>query len=116
MASRSRHPGVSGAGGLAAAAGLAPARRGSRRSGAWALRGATEARSRSARSRKESSWRCRVVVGCDGVEEGGCGGEPMGGGVGGVSVLGQDRADLADDVADGAAADVEQVGQGVLAA
>jgi hypothetical protein len=68
------------------------------------------------RSRKESSWRCRVVVGCDGVEEGGCGGEPMGGGVGGVSVLGQDRADLADDVADGAAADVEQVGQGVLAA
>src|SRR6266487_133564 len=80
------------------------------------LPGAAWQRCRVHWSRKESSWRCRVVVGCDGVEEGGCGGEPMGGGVGGVSVLGQDRADLADDVADGAAADVEQVGQGVLAA
>ena len=69
------------------------------------------------RSCKESTWWCRgVVVRRGGVEEGGCGGEPVGGRGGVVSVLGQDGGDLADDVADGAAADLEQFGEGVLAA
>jgi hypothetical protein len=66
---------------------------------------------------KESTWWCRgVVVRRGGVEEGGGGGKSVGRRSGVVSVLGQDRADLAHDVADGAAADLEQFGEGVLAA
>ena len=66
---------------------------------------------------KESTWLCRgVVVRCGGVEEGASGGQPVGSRGGVVSDLGQDRADLAHDVADGASADLEQFGEGVLAA
>jgi transposase-like protein len=66
---------------------------------------------------KESTWRCRGVVGrCGRVEEGGGSSEPVGSRGGAVSVLGQDGGDLADDVTDGASADLEQVGEGVLAA
>src|SRR5664280_909548 len=53
---------------------------------------------------------------CQGVEQGSCGGEPCRGGCGVVSVLGQQRRDFAYDVADGASADLEQIGEGVLGA
>jgi putative transposase len=66
---------------------------------------------------KESMWPCRGLGGgWDGVEEVGCVGEPGGCGGGCESVLGQYRADLAHDVADGASADLEQLSKGVLGA
>jgi len=66
---------------------------------------------------KGSTWWCRgVVVDGERGEDLGCGGEPGGGGGGLKSVLGQDRADFADDVTDGAPADLEQLGEGVLGA
>src|SRR4051794_7684249 len=69
------------------------------------------------RSCKGSTWWCRgVLVGGERGEDLGCGGEPGGSGGGGESVLGQDRADFADDVADGSPADLEQLGEGVLGA
>src|SRR3954454_19328641 len=69
------------------------------------------------RSCKGSPWWCRgVVVGGERGEDLGCGGEPGGGGGGLKFILGQDRADFADDVADGAPADLKQLGEGVLGA
>src|SRR4051794_13863611 len=69
------------------------------------------------RSCKGSTWWCRgVLVGGERGEDVGCGGEPGGGGGGGEAVLGQDRADFTDEVADGAPADLEQFGEGVLGA
>jgi hypothetical protein len=69
------------------------------------------------RDRKESTWRCRRVFMCLDRGEDRCGGGEVGAGGGGCeSVLGQDRADFADDVADGASADLEQFGEGVLGA
>src|SRR5664280_1883284 len=53
---------------------------------------------------------------CQGVKQGSCGGEPCRGGCGVVSVLGQQRRDFAYDVAGGASADLEQIGEGVLGA
>jgi putative transposase len=81
------------------------------------LPGAAWQRCRTHWTRKESSWRCRgrVAWRCRGVEERGGGCEPVAGRDGCVSVLSEDRAEFADDVADGAAADVEKVGEGVLA-
>jgi hypothetical protein len=69
------------------------------------------------RDRKESTWWCRRVFMCLDRGEDRCGGGEVGAGGGGCeSVLGQDRADFADDVADGASADLEQFGEGVLGA
>jgi hypothetical protein len=66
---------------------------------------------------KESTWGCRcVLVGGERGEDLGCGGESGDGGGGDEAVLGQDRADFANDVADGAPADFEQFGEGVLGA
>ena len=66
---------------------------------------------------KESTWPCRAICGgWDGVEEVGCAGEPGGRWGGCESVLGQDRADFTHDVTDGAPADLEQLGEGVLGA
>src|SRR3954447_7202677 len=66
---------------------------------------------------KESRWSCRggcgvveVVEECVGVGEAGLSW------LGGVAFVGEERADFADDVADGASADVEEVGEGVLGA
>src|SRR3954447_17178106 len=82
-----------------------------------ALPGASWQRCRTHWSCKGSTWWCRgVVVGGERGEDLGCGGEPGGGGGGLKSVLGQDRADFADDVADGAPADLKQLGEGVLGA
>ena len=67
--------------------------------------------------RKESRWSCRgacsaveVVAECLGV------GEPSLGWGGVVALGGQDGSDFADDIADGASADSEELGQGVLCA
>jgi hypothetical protein len=49
----------------------------------------------------------------DGVEQGQRGGEALGGWFWDAAVLGEDRADFADDVSDGAAADLEQLGQDI---
>src|SRR3954470_17346341 len=69
------------------------------------------------RSCKGSTWWCRgVLVGGERAEDLRGGGEPGDGGGGCESVVGQDRADLADDVTDGAPADLEQFGEGVLGA
>src|SRR6185312_17355100 len=66
---------------------------------------------------KESMWPCRGIGGgWDGVEEVGRAGEPDGRGGGRESVLVQDRAEFAHDVTDGAPADLEQFGEGVLGA
>src|SRR3954452_16918448 len=74
------------------------------------LPGAGWQRCRTHWSCKESTWRCRgvLLVAGERGDDLGCGGEPGGSGCGGGSVLGEDRADLADDVADGAPADLEQ--------
>jgi len=82
-----------------------------------ALPGASWQRCRTHWSCKGSTWWCRgVLVAGERGEDVGCGGEPGGGGGGREPVLGQDRADFADDVADGAPADLEQLGEGVLGA
>src|SRR4051795_1713252 len=66
---------------------------------------------------KGSTWWCRgVVVGGERGEDVGCGGEPGGGGGGLKFILGQDRADFADDGAEGAPVDLKQLGEGVLGA
>src|SRR5918995_2925307 len=66
---------------------------------------------------KDSTWRCRgVLVARKRGEDVSCGGESAAGGRGCEPVLGQDRADFADDVADGAPADLKQFGEGVLGA
>src|SRR3954454_6298936 len=82
------------------------------------LPGASWQRCRTHWSCKESTWRCRgvLLVAGERGEDLGCGGEPGGSGCGGGAVLGEDRADLADDVADGAPADLEQFGEDVLGA
>jgi hypothetical protein len=66
------------------------------------------------RSRKGSTW----WFGCLGGEgpDFGCGGKPLPGWGGGESVLVQERHDVVRGVSDGAAADVEQFGQGLQAA
>jgi hypothetical protein len=68
------------------------------------------------RSRKDSTW-CFVVVGCcrEREEVGGCG-EVAGGVWRDVAVLLEQGQDVVDGVADGAAADSEQVAQGLLVA
>jgi transposase-like protein len=82
-----------------------------------ALPGAAWQRCRTHWSCKESTWGCRcVLVGGERGEDLGCGGESGDGGGGDEAVLGQDRADFANDVADGAPADFEQFGEGVLGA
>ena len=82
-----------------------------------ALPGASWRRCRTHCVCKESMWPCRGLGGGgDGVEVVGCVGEPGGGGGGGEAVLGQDRADLAHDVTDGASADLKQFSKGVLGA
>lgn len=80
------------------------------------LPGASWQRCRTHWGCKDSTWRCRVGVWCERVEQGCCSGEARGGRCGGVSLLSQDRADFTHDVADGASADLEQFGQGVLGA
>jgi putative transposase len=82
-----------------------------------ALPGAGWQRCRTHWSCKESTWWCRGVLGvieCG--EDLCCIGEAGSGGGGCESVLGQDRADLPHDVADGASADLEQFREGVLGA
>src|SRR3954468_18649816 len=82
-----------------------------------ALIGSSWQRCRVHWSCKGSTWWCRgVLVGGERGEDVGCGGEPGGGGGGCEAVLGQDRADFTDEVADGAPADLEQFGEGVLGA
>jgi hypothetical protein len=69
------------------------------------------------RSRQESRCACRDGLGGLGrVEQGLRGGVLLGGWFGGVAVLGEERADFADDVCDGAAADGEQFGEDILGA
>ena len=82
-----------------------------------ALPGASWQRCRTHWSCKESTWWCRGVFGvieCS--EDLGCVGEAGSGGGRCESVLGQNRADLPHDVADGASADLEQFREGVLGA
>jgi hypothetical protein len=70
------------------------------------------------RACKESSCR-RVGDGLrarEGGKERSRAGETDGGGRGRVAVLGQDRADFAEDISDGAAADLEQLGERVVGA
>jgi Transposase, Mutator family len=68
------------------------------------------------RERKESIWSCRGLGAGERVKDR-CGVGVSGvGRQRGVTVLGQDRADFSDDVTDGASADVEQFGEGVLGA
>ena len=81
------------------------------------LPGAAWQRCRTHWARKESRWSCRgacsaveVVAECLGV------GEPSLGWGGVVALGGQDGSDFADDIADGASADSEELGQGVLCA
>src|SRR4051812_10734906 len=81
------------------------------------LLGAAWQRCRVHWSCKDSTWRCRgVLVGRKRGEDVSCGGESAAGGRGCEPVLGQDRADFADDVADGAPADLKQFGEGLLGA
>ncbi|SNS00097.1 Transposase, Mutator family [Blastococcus mobilis] len=84
-----------------------------------ALPGASWQRCRTHWACKESTCRCVAVVGVrgeQGGEEFGCGGEPGGGRCGGVAVLVQQRTDFAQRTSDGAAADFEQLGDGVVGA
>jgi Transposase, Mutator family len=80
------------------------------------LLGAAWQRCRVHWSCKESTWRCWGVLVGERGEERSCGAESGASGGGGESVLGQDRADFADDVTDRAPADLKQVGEGVLGA
>jgi hypothetical protein len=69
------------------------------------------------RACKELTCPCRGgSTGPDRVEQSLRGGKRLGGWFEGVAVLGEDWADFADDVSDGAAADLEQVGEDVLGA
>src|SRR5436190_23086514 len=83
---------------------------------AWACLGTLAMMLRHRWVCNESTGECRGVVVGHGVEEGGGCGEPPVGGRGDVTGLGEDRAEFADDVADGAAADLEQFGKGLVGA
>jgi hypothetical protein len=65
---------------------------------------------------KKSTGECCSVAGRQECQKRGWRGEPFAGGSGCVAVLGEDGPEFADDVADGASADVEQLGEGVVGA
>src|SRR5947209_8005560 len=82
-----------------------------------ALPGASWQRCRTHWTCKESMCLCRGgFAGPDGVEQGHRGGELLGGWFWDVAVVGEDRAEFAGDVSDGAAADLEQLGEDMLGA
>ncbi len=83
------------------------------------LPGAAWQRCRTHWACKESTCRGVRVVGAWGRQRGeelGGGGEPGVGRCGGVAVLVQERTDFAQHASDGAAADFEQLGEGVVGA